>query len=174
MFGPDTKFPANAIISIPTDKKIGDSGSSTRIPITSSSGLPIAMVMANAKNGTPRMVAIISAEWARSMGSRNTRCRSAAVLARMEYATPALASAIVLTRNRRALSYMFPGMAAITLQFCVQNDQLTEPVRELWIFRRRARILDRRIKAAKHLFERVVVAFAVASGQVGVRTRPFF
>ena len=94
MFGPDTKFPANAIISIPTERRIGDSGSSSRIPITSSSGLPIAMVIAKPRNGTPRMVAIISAECALSIGSRNMRCRSAAVLARIEYAMPALASAM--------------------------------------------------------------------------------
>src|ERR1019366_7969537 len=178
MFGPETKFPANAIISIPTDRRIGDIGSSTRIPITSSSGLPIAMVIAKARKGTPSIVAIISAECARSIGSRNTRGRSAAVLARIEYATPALARAIVLTRNRRALSYVVvidvkPGMATITLQLCFQNDQLTESIRELRILRFHTGIFDRRIEAAEDLLERVVIAFAVSAGEIGVRARAF-
>src|ERR1041384_7802211 len=114
------------------------------MPITSSSGLPMAMVIAKAKKGTPRIVAIISAECARSIGSRNTRCRSEAVLARIEYATPALASAIALTRNRRALSYWFPGMAAIALKFRFQNVQLAQPVCELRVFRLGFGILNRR------------------------------
>src|SRR5690349_11707213 len=159
---------------MPTDSRIGDSGNSTRIPITSSSGLPTARVIAKAKNGTPRMVAIISAECARSIGSRNTRCRSAAVLARIEYATPALASAMVLTRKRRALSYMFPGLPAVTLEFRVQDHQLPQSVHKFRILRLRNGIFDGCVEPSKHLLERVVVAFAVAAGKIGVRSCAFF
>jgi len=55
-------------------------------------------------------------------------------------------------------------------QHCIEHAQLPQPVLELRILRRQTRILNRLVKAAKHLFERVVVALAVPAWQVSVRS----
>src|SRR6185312_6635714 len=68
-------------------------------------GLPMAMVTAKPRKGNPRIPAIISAECALSMGSRNTLCRSDAVFARRAALIPAMVSASALAINRRVARY---------------------------------------------------------------------
>ena len=82
-----------------------DIGSSTPIPIASSSGLPIAMVNAYPRNGTPRTDPIISAECALSIGSKKIRCRSPATFDRSDAPTPAINKASRLTMNSLLLLY---------------------------------------------------------------------
>src|SRR5439155_12287917 len=79
--------------------------SSLPIPITSSSGLPIAIVNANPRNATPSTEPSISAECALSMGSKNMVLRSSAMLVRIEKLTPAVSRATTLRKNIRGLLY---------------------------------------------------------------------
>src|SRR5262249_31164875 len=65
----------------------------------------MAMVSAKPRNGTPRITPIIDADRVTSIGSRNTRCRSLAVLALSDAAMPVAVKARALTRNRRWWSY---------------------------------------------------------------------
>ena len=63
------------------------------------------MVTAKPKNGKPKMLAIISAEWALSMGSRKIRCMSDAALERSAALIPAMQSPRAPAANRRERRY---------------------------------------------------------------------
>src|SRR5262249_28321304 len=91
--------------SVPTMKHAPEPPRSRPIPITSSSGLPIAIVNANPRNATPSTEPSISAECARSIGSKNIVFRSSAMLVRMEKLTPAVSRATTLRKNIRGLLY---------------------------------------------------------------------
>src|SRR5689334_1951431 len=102
---PDARLEANSNSSVPAMKQTPESGNSSDMPMISSSGLPIAMVNAKPRNAMPRIAPRVSAEWALSMGSKKTFCKSPAMLARREAPTPAVKSAMMLTRNSRPLLY---------------------------------------------------------------------
>jgi hypothetical protein len=55
---------------MPTETHTAASGSSKPMPMMSSKGLLMAIVIAKARNGTPSTFPIISAECSLSMGSR--------------------------------------------------------------------------------------------------------
>src|SRR5437868_6756469 len=70
------------------------------------------------------------------------------------------------------LSHRRPGLLARALKHGVEDLQLPETDVKGWIFNMRGAISDRSIKPPEDLFERVVVAFAVAAGEIGIRPRP--
>jgi hypothetical protein len=63
-----------------------------------------------------------------------------------------------------------PRALCVAVQHRTQNLHLTQAIDELWIFRH-IPIVDGLVKAAKHLFEGIVIAFAVTAGKVGVAAR---
>ena len=56
-------------------------------------------------------------------------------------------------------------------QLGFQDLQLPEPSDELRVFGLSDRIFNRLVEAAEHLLERIVVAFAVAAGKIGIGPR---
>src|ERR1051325_818701 len=63
------------------------------------------MVMANPRNETARISAIIAPAWTLSIESRKPRAGSPATLGRVDAPTPAVNRARMLTRKRRPLLY---------------------------------------------------------------------
>ncbi len=59
-----------------------------------------------------------------------------------------------------------------TLDHCVENAQLANPILEGGIFNRRLTIGNSPVEAAEDLLEGVIIAFAVAARQVGVTLGP--
>ncbi len=66
------------------------------------------------------------------------------------------------------LGHFNPGMRAVAGQFRLQDHQLAQAVGELRIFRLGRGIFDRFVETPEHLFEGVVVPFAVASWKLRV------
>src|SRR6185437_3391915 len=69
------------------------------------------------------------------------------------------------------LRHVHPGALFAAGEFGLEDVQLPQAVLELRIFGRRRGVFDRAVETAEDLFERVVVALAVAAGKVGVTAR---
>src|ERR1700735_33355 len=60
-----------------------------------------------------------------------------------------------------------PAVSARALEFGFENDELTKAVGEPRVVAGRGGVGDGGVEAAEKLFEGVVVAFAVAAGEIG-------
>src|SRR5208337_2270514 len=61
-----------------------------------------------------------------------------------------------------------PPSCSMALELGVKDDQLPQSIGELRVFEGVARISNRSIEAPEDLLERVVIAFAVSAGKIGV------
>src|SRR3954447_17357089 len=87
--------------------------------------------------------------------------------------TPSVFSMAVsdLCGSRLRRRHIHPPVRRVALQLALENGQPAQTIGELRIFGSRRRVENRRVKSTEHLLERVVVSFAMAARQIGIRPR---
>src|SRR6202789_200800 len=78
---------------------------------------------------------------------------------------------VVLGMAELTRSDIHPGSRVVTPECGVQNLKLPQTVGELWIVRLSSGRTDRTVEPPENLLERIVVAFAVATGKIGEGAR---